>query len=342
MLPSTTNRTQRPEQTNTSNRSRYIPRGVGNNDGDESLSSETWQDFLRRIPRNIDATQRQSALQRMASGDWPPSSRETSRDDEARRRSIATASYSRSFNQHGRQRSHAASVSGIGDTRVNQSYTRPQNLEMNNRSPPRLPSFDRREERGTGEYVVPSWQPDAEVPDCPICRRAFSFFFRKHHCRKCGRVVCASCSPHRITIPRQFIVHPPNDFESDAQGSAVEVIDLTADDDAPGRPPRTHDQDHLDPALGGGQEVRLCNPCVPDPNPLPPPPYSLPSPRGATSFPPTYPLPGISNPSQAQYWSTVSSGYVKFGSVSCQRIANSDVAITLVDIQHERIVTSPA
>ncbi|EHA25918.1 hypothetical protein ASPNIDRAFT_143971, partial [Aspergillus niger ATCC 1015] len=50
------------------------------------------------------------------------------------------------------------------------------------------------------------WQPDAEVTKCPICGTTFSFWYRKHHCRKCGRVVCASCSPHRITIPRQFIV----------------------------------------------------------------------------------------------------------------------------------------
>lgn len=76
--------------------------------------------------------------------------------------------------------------------------------------------------------------------------------------RKCGRVVCNSCSPHRITIPYQFIVQPPQD------GSAASVLS---------RPP-------LDPSragsaasfttLGGGERVRLCNPCVPDPNIAPP------------------------------------------------------------------------
>jgi hypothetical protein len=66
--------------------------------------------------------------------------------------------------------------------------------------------------------------------------------------RKCGRVVCASCSPHRITIPRQYIVQPP-------------TIDLTRDDDA------TSPLDNM----WGGEEVRVCNPCVPDPNLSPPP-----------------------------------------------------------------------
>ncbi|KAI4131942.1 MAG: hypothetical protein LQ347_002760 [Umbilicaria vellea] len=65
--------------------------------------------------------------------------------------------------------------------------------------------------------------------------------------------------------------------------------------------PRSQDF-HLDPALGGGQEVRLCNPCVPDPNPAPPPAYPLPGQQGLRSFPrpdgfavrplPVPPLPG--------------------------------------------------
>ncbi|KAG5513642.1 hypothetical protein PMAC_000680 [Pneumocystis sp. 'macacae'] len=38
------------------------------------------------------------------------------------------------------------------------------------------------------------WQPDSDVLLCPFCRKAFSFFHRKHHCRKCGCVVCSSCS----------------------------------------------------------------------------------------------------------------------------------------------------
>lgn len=79
----------------------------------------------------------------------------------------------------------------------------------------------------------PSWQPDAAVNECPVCQTAFGLWTRKHHCRKCGRVVCAACSPHRITIPRQYIV--------------------TQDD------PAHHSE------LGGGEVVRVCNPCVPDP-----------------------------------------------------------------------------
>lgn len=33
------------------------------------------------------------------------------------------------------------------------------------------------------EFVLPRWQPDAEVTYCPICHTQFSIFVRKHHCR---------------------------------------------------------------------------------------------------------------------------------------------------------------
>ena len=144
--------------------------------------------------------------------------------------------------------------------------------------PPR-PSLDNLQNRRSREITLPRWEPDAGVSKCPICGTTFSFWYRKHHCRKCGRVVCANCSPHRITIPRQFIVHPPEGATPSpktATNPGVEVVDLTSDDDAPqanseGRPQSS--EYRIDPALGGGQEVRLCNPCVPDPNPLPHVPY---------------------------------------------------------------------
>ncbi|KAJ5109648.1 hypothetical protein N7532_002293 [Penicillium argentinense] len=116
------------------------------------------------------------------------------------------------------------------------------------------------------EVNLPRWQPDSEVSSCPICGTVFSFWHRKHHCRKCGRVVCASCSPHRITIPRQYIVRPPESSDTPPPGlspsSSSNVVDLTTDDTVTSNPV-------MNPALGGGEEVRLCNPCVPDPNPNP-------------------------------------------------------------------------
>lgn len=82
-----------------------------------------------------------------------------------------------------------------------------------------------------------------------------------HLFRKCGRVVCNSCSPHRIIIPHQYIVRPPGYEISYAPSLFMDSIGsgyLEA-----GRMP-------------GGERVRLCNPCVPDPNTDPP---TSPTPR---------------------------------------------------------------
>ncbi|KAF2644452.1 hypothetical protein P280DRAFT_476490 [Massarina eburnea CBS 473.64] len=146
------------------------------------------------------------------------------------------------------------------------------------------------EVRRDSDLVLPLWQPDYEATHCFVCGSQFTFFYRKHHCRKCGRVVCSACSPHRITIPRQFIVHPPND--------TPDVIDLTTDDEenlmsafGPFR----------NPALGGGEEVRVCNPCVPDPN-FSPPPYT----PAQTPYPPHPSLSGAPWPHHTRHHSSQS------------------------------------
>ncbi|KAI0890673.1 FYVE-domain-containing protein [Annulohypoxylon maeteangense] len=127
----------------------------------------------------------------------------------------------------------------------------PENQRPTSRLNPIAPPFSPR--RSPQEVSLPRWQPDSEVTYCPICRTQFSFFVRKHHCRKCGRVVCNSCSPHKITIPHQYIVRPPgerNFHRYSFLGEEGSIADFSA--------------------LGGGEQVRLCNPCVPDPNTTPP------------------------------------------------------------------------
>lgn len=42
------------------------------------------------------------------------------------------------------------------------------------------------------EQSVVDWEDDSKVSQCPFCRQEFSTYsFRRHHCRICGRVVCA-------------------------------------------------------------------------------------------------------------------------------------------------------
>ncbi|KAI1765283.1 FYVE-domain-containing protein [Hypoxylon sp. FL1150] len=142
---------------------------------------------------------------------------------------------------------------------IRNGFTNATNLPVDQRPGlslnPIAPGFTPRPGTGSArEFTVPRWQPDSEVTYCPICHTQFSFFIRKHHCRKCGRVVCNSCSPHRITIPHQYIVRHPGEHLS------LQRYSLSRDEG------RIADFS----ALGGGEQVRLCNPCVPDPNITPP------------------------------------------------------------------------
>ncbi|XP_011179039.1 zinc finger FYVE domain-containing protein 26 homolog [Zeugodacus cucurbitae] len=46
------------------------------------------------------------------------------------------------------------------------------------------------------------WVRDDDATHCMCCHRAaFTMLMRRHHCRRCGRVVCFACSAHRMRIP---------------------------------------------------------------------------------------------------------------------------------------------
>ncbi|KAH8283761.1 hypothetical protein KR054_000912 [Drosophila jambulina] len=63
-----------------------------------------------------------------------------------------------------------------------------------------------------GAFVMPKqapsrqqWTRDEEASHCMCCRRAaFTMLMRRHHCRRCGRVVCYACSTHRMRIPELY------------------------------------------------------------------------------------------------------------------------------------------
>lgn len=63
----------------------------------------------------------------------------------------------------------------------------------------------------TAPRGVPSWQTDDSADECFLCHKNFSLFFRRHHCRKCGRVVCGNCSQAKSTyLPTAYVVSPPS------------------------------------------------------------------------------------------------------------------------------------
>eukprot|EP00049_Salpingoeca_infusionum_P027858 m.34710 g.34710 ORF g.34710 m.34710 type:complete len:306 (+) comp9800_c0_seq1:156-1073(+) len=51
---------------------------------------------------------------------------------------------------------------------------------------------------------APNWVADEGASVCMHCNATkFTFLNRKHHCRKCGIVVCGPCSTHQLLLPKQ-------------------------------------------------------------------------------------------------------------------------------------------
>lgn len=247
-----------------------------------SEEGQSWMDFINEAGElgfsNDEALARAARKADLVAADWKRRF-STQQGEHARRSSNSLSLGHAGINRPRHSLGHSTSDRPLsGPLRRGSNFPSPR---IQDRPLLRRPSNEGAPNHRNRDIRLPRWQPDAEASKCPICSTIFSLWYRKHHCRKCGRVVCANCSPHRITIPRQFIVHPPEDASTSpitATNSGIDIIDLTGDDDVPepavinSQRPQSSDY-KIDPALGGGQEVRLCNPCVPDPNPLPHVPY---------------------------------------------------------------------
>lgn len=48
--------------------------------------------------------------------------------------------------------------------------------------------------------LAPKWQQDNTADRCPFCSTKFTLIVRKHHCRLCGSLSCASCTSDRVVV----------------------------------------------------------------------------------------------------------------------------------------------
>lgn len=62
----------------------------------------------------------------------------------------------------------------------------------------------------TGPPTREHWKPDEASPACDSaqCRSNFNLFVRKHHCRHCGHIFCATHVPHTIPLDQEAKFHP--------------------------------------------------------------------------------------------------------------------------------------
>lgn len=56
--------------------------------------------------------------------------------------------------------------------------------------------------RRSNHPAAADWVPDNQSERCLSCDREFSAFYRRHHCRACGKLVCANCSSRSDFLPQ--------------------------------------------------------------------------------------------------------------------------------------------
>lgn len=52
----------------------------------------------------------------------------------------------------------------------------------------------------TSVHTAGVWKADADSDECACCQAKFTVVKRRHHCRKCGSLVCAACSKKKMKL----------------------------------------------------------------------------------------------------------------------------------------------
>ena len=59
-----------------------------------------------------------------------------------------------------------------------------------------------------GVGTCPRWVPDTACDACMYCGRRFAVLFRRHHCRKCGALLCGVCTGYKLDLPELLFTKP--------------------------------------------------------------------------------------------------------------------------------------
>lgn len=111
---------------------------------------------------------------------------------------------------------------------------------------PSWPSLRRRRPRGSRRH----WVEDQKVDACMLCSAPFTLTYRKHHCRRCGKVICGKCS-HFVDAALVFSQNGPSTTSGGTAATAAPApvtAALTAVATAPA-------------ALLPKDTTRVCGPC---------------------------------------------------------------------------------
>ncbi|KAL5962908.1 Zinc finger FYVE domain-containing protein 9 [Taenia solium] len=83
----------------------------------------------------------------------------------------------------------------------------------------------------------PEWAADTSSTVCVACNSRFTVIRRRHHCRTCGRLLCANCTPHRVPLPPSF---SPSSAYSSPEGSLLRLVSGSNATSVGSNEPRLH------------------------------------------------------------------------------------------------------
>jgi len=155
--------------------------------GEDALMNETEQTYLRNFSgdQSIPSSERQTIDPRLLSTS-PPAGLASM--------PVYASNLDYHLGDHG--------VLGGEEIHNNSTYYQPEPTLLTIASGERAPAEEQEQGRSRVVEPPPPWIPDSMAPLCMGCGAAFSLVKRRHHCRSCGRVFCAKCSPNQVPLPR--------------------------------------------------------------------------------------------------------------------------------------------
>ncbi|OBA24051.1 FYVE-domain-containing protein [Metschnikowia bicuspidata var. bicuspidata NRRL YB-4993] len=78
---------------------------------------------------------------------------------------------------------------------------------------------------------MPVWKADATASKCYLCKARFTLFNRRHHCRKCGQLVCATCSSKQVRyFANSYVLNSQNTPEKARSHVYYRTCDVCVDE----------------------------------------------------------------------------------------------------------------
>lgn len=123
----------------------------------------------------------------------------------------------------------SSSCDSMSQSTLTDSITKSYQTENNTRTKKSM-SFsvyvDNKKHMEDHRRKIKRWVTDDSVTSCQKCNTPFSMWYRKHHCRICGKIFCYYCSYDRVQIPDEMLDDlPKSTYYTNTPGQIVRACE---------------------------------------------------------------------------------------------------------------------